>query len=153
MRWRYAELMSGIDAVVWEQLTRHPSTLYVNQKAEELFGHAPCRVAPARLLGPHRPPRRPQLGDARCTATPSGEGENAELEYRMMAIDGRVVWVHDRMRVEVDADGRVVHVRGVLLDITERKRAEEQVSQYVNLVERIQLALFVFIADERRARG
>ena len=32
----------------------------------------------------------------------------------------------------------------MLLDITERRRAEEQVSQYVNLVERIQLALFVF---------
>ena len=65
----------------------------------------------------------------------------------MMATDGRVVWVHDQMRVELDADGRVVHVRGVLLDVTERKRAEEQVSQYVNLVERIQLALFVFIVD------
>jgi diguanylate cyclase (GGDEF)-like protein len=52
------------------------------------------------------------------------------------------------MRVEVDADGRVVHVRGVLLDVTERKRAEEQVNQYVDLVERIQMALFVFIADD-----
>jgi diguanylate cyclase (GGDEF)-like protein/PAS domain S-box-containing protein len=146
LRWRYAELMSGIDAVVWEQLTRHPSTLYVNRKAEELFGHAPAVWRKPGFWG------RTVHPDDRQWATKVyrdsiRRGENADLEYRMIASDGRVVWVHDQMRVETDADGRVVHVRGVLLDVTERKRAEEQVSQYVDLVERIQLALFVFIAD------
>jgi diguanylate cyclase (GGDEF)-like protein/PAS domain S-box-containing protein len=146
LRWRYAELMSGIDAVVWEQLTRHPSTLYVNRKAEELFGHPVSAWSQPGFWG------RTVHPDDRTWATKVyrdaiRRGENAELEYRMLANDGHVVWVHDQMRVELDPDGRVVHVRGVLLDVTERKRAEEQVSQYVNLVERIQLALFVFIAD------
>ena len=126
MRWRYAELMSGIDAVVWEQLTRHPSTLYVNQKAEELFGHPPSVWRQPGFWGRTVHPDDRQWA-AKVYRDAIRRGENAELEYRMMAIDGRVVWVHDRMRVEVDADGRVVHVRGVLLDITERKRAEEQV--------------------------
>ena len=146
LRWRYAELMSGIDAVVWEQLTRHPSTLYVNRKAEELFGHAPAVWRQPGFWGRTvHPDDRPWA--AKVYRDAIRRGENADLEYRMMANDGRVVWVHDQMRVETDADGRVVHVRGVLLDVTERKRAEEQVSQYVDLVERIQLALFVFIAD------
>jgi diguanylate cyclase (GGDEF)-like protein/PAS domain S-box-containing protein len=146
VRWRYAELMSGIDAVVWEQLTRHPSTLYVNRKAEELFGHPPAVWQQPGFWG------RTVHPDDRQWATKVyrdaiRRGDNAELEYRMIASDGRVVWVHDQMRVETDADGRVNHVRGVLLDITERRRAEEQVSQYVDLVERIQLALFVFIVN------
>jgi diguanylate cyclase (GGDEF)-like protein/PAS domain S-box-containing protein len=146
VRGRYAELMSGIDAVVWEQLTRHPSTLYVNQKAEELFGYTTAAWGQPGFWG------RTVHADDRSWATrvyrdSIRRGENAELEYRMLTIDGRTLWVQDRMRVEVDSDGRVVHVRGVLLDITERKRAEEQVSQYVNLVKRIQLALFVFLAE------
>jgi diguanylate cyclase (GGDEF)-like protein/PAS domain S-box-containing protein len=151
VRWRYAELMSGIDAVVWEQLTRHPSTLYVNQKAEELFGHAPSVWRQPGFWGRTVHPDDRQWA-AKVYRDAIRRGENAELEYRMTAIDGRVVWVHDRMRAEVDDDGRVVHVRGVLLDITERKRAEEQVSQYVDLVERIQLALFVFISEHDELR-
>jgi diguanylate cyclase (GGDEF)-like protein/PAS domain S-box-containing protein len=146
LRWRYAELMSGIDAVVWEQLTRHPSTLYVNRKAEEVFGHPVSAWCEPGFWGRTvHPDDRPWA--SKVYRDSIRRGENAELEYRMMASDGRVVWVHDQMRVELDADGRVVHVRGVLLDVTERKRAEEQVSQYVNLVERIQLALFVFMMD------
>ena len=34
------------------------------------------------------------------------KGESRELEYRMIAADGRVVHVHDRMRVETDSIGR-----------------------------------------------
>jgi diguanylate cyclase (GGDEF)-like protein/PAS domain S-box-containing protein len=146
LRSRYAELMSGIDAVVWEQLTRHPSTLYVNRRAEELLGHPPSAWEQPGFWGRTVHPDDRQWA-AKVYRDAIRRGENAELEYRMNASDGRVVWVHDQMRVEVDADGRVVHVRGVLLDITERKRAEEQANQYVNLVERIQLALFVFLAD------
>jgi diguanylate cyclase (GGDEF)-like protein/PAS domain S-box-containing protein len=147
LRGRYSELMSGIDAVVWEQLTRAPSTLYVNQKAEELFGHPPEMWSEPGFWG------RTVHPDDRAAASKIyrdaiRRGENAELEYRMIANDGRAVWVQDRMRVEVDNDGRVVRVRGVLLDITERRRAEEQMGQYVNLVERIQLALFVFIVED-----
>lgn len=146
LRWRYTELMSGIDAVVWEQLTRHPSTLYVNRKAEELFGHPPQAWRQPGFWGRTVHPDDRQWA-AKVYRDSIRRGENAELEYRMTAPDGRIVWVHDQMRVELDTDGRVVHVRGVLLDITERKRAEEQVSQYVDLVERIQLALFVFLVD------
>jgi diguanylate cyclase (GGDEF)-like protein len=81
------------------------------------------------------------------------KGEHRELEYRMVAADDRVVHIHDRMRVETDGDGRVVHVRGVLLDVTEKRRAEEQVTQLLNLVERIQLALFVFTLTDLNDDG
>ena len=41
----------------------------------------------------------------------------------MIAADGRVVWLQDRVTVHV-VDGRPVTLRGVMVDITERKRAE-----------------------------
>ena len=45
-------------------------------------------------------------------------------EYRVMCADGSWVWVHDHTRQERDAQGRVVAISGILLDITERKLAQ-----------------------------
>jgi diguanylate cyclase (GGDEF)-like protein/PAS domain S-box-containing protein len=48
-------------------------------------------------------------------------------EYRMLARDGREVWVlDDEAVISRDADCRPARVQGILLDITERKRLEEQ---------------------------
>lgn len=123
LRWRYAELMSGIDAVVWEQVTRHPSTLYVNLGAEEILGYPPSAWRQPGFWGRTVHPDDRQEA-ARAYREAIRKGENRELEYRMIAADGRVVHVHDRMRVETDSQGRLLHVRGVLLDVTDRKKAE-----------------------------
>jgi diguanylate cyclase (GGDEF)-like protein/PAS domain S-box-containing protein len=46
-------------------------------------------------------------------------------EYRMIARDGRVVWVSEKAAVVVDDATGVSYWQGVMVDITERKRAEE----------------------------
>jgi PAS domain S-box-containing protein len=52
-------------------------------------------------------------------------GEPFKLEYRMIAKDGRVVWLHDVASVlSRDDQGRVTRYQGVQLDITPRKEAE-----------------------------
>ena len=45
-------------------------------------------------------------------------------EYRLFQADGTVKWVQARGRVERDAKGWAVRHRGVMVDITERKRIE-----------------------------
>ncbi|MDP2306062.1 MAG: PAS domain S-box protein [Pseudomonadota bacterium] len=51
-------------------------------------------------------------------------GTGYSIEYRMLAGDGRVVWVRDVMNV-VFAHGRRARTYGVLVDVTVRKLAEE----------------------------
>ncbi|GAB4227879.1 MAG: hypothetical protein OHK0028_00950 [Deltaproteobacteria bacterium] len=46
------------------------------------------------------------------------------LEYRLVHRNGSVRWVADRRQMIYGADGRLRWVDGLLLDITERKRAE-----------------------------
>ena len=46
----------------------------------------------------------------------------------MVAADGRIVWLHDVVTVVVEND-QPVQLRGVMLDITERKRAEEALKE------------------------
>jgi PAS domain S-box-containing protein len=54
----------------------------------------------------------------------SKAAEDFEFEYRMIASSGEIVWVHDIVRCE-HRDGKPAELRGFMLDITERKRAEE----------------------------
>src|SRR5215203_4351976 len=53
-------------------------------------------------------------------------GEPYRIEYRLMARDGRVVWVHDEATLLRDEEGNSLYWLGVQYDITEQKRAEEE---------------------------
>jgi len=56
------------------------------------------------------------------------QGErNQPYEYRMIAADGRTVWLHEVVNV-VAENGKPVAVAGISVDVTERKLAERQVS-------------------------
>jgi len=46
--------------------------------------------------------------------------------YRFINKKGEVRWVEDRTSVERDADGNKIYNQGILVDITERKLAEEE---------------------------
>src|SRR5215213_2678768 len=52
--------------------------------------------------------------------------EPDRVEYRLIARDGRVVWVHDEAELVRDEDGNPMYWLGVQYDITEQKRAEEE---------------------------
>ncbi|HYY77236.1 MAG TPA: PAS domain S-box protein [Gaiellaceae bacterium] len=56
-------------------------------------------------------------------------GHPMRLEYRFVARDGRIVWVYDETHLVRDGDGRPAGVRGFLLDITERKEAEQALGE------------------------
>jgi two-component system sensor kinase FixL len=47
-----------------------------------------------------------------------------QIEYRVMLPDGRMRWIASQGRVEFDADGQPVNIKGVSLDITRIKRAD-----------------------------
>jgi PAS domain S-box-containing protein len=48
------------------------------------------------------------------------------VEMRLRRTDGRVIWVRDRVRVRRSADGSIGSYEGAMLDITEEKRAFQE---------------------------
>ncbi len=52
-------------------------------------------------------------------------GEETDCEYRILKKDGEARWVRDRGCFVRGADGEIVCWQGIILDITERKRAVE----------------------------
>jgi PAS domain S-box-containing protein len=53
-------------------------------------------------------------------------GEPYEADYRIVQTDGSIRWVTARGVVERDGTGRALRMPGVLVDITDRKRLEEE---------------------------
>jgi two-component system sensor kinase FixL len=51
---------------------------------------------------------------------------NYETEHRVLLPDGQMRWIASRGRVEFNGGGKPILVRGVSLDITERKKAEQE---------------------------
>jgi PAS domain S-box-containing protein len=64
-------------------------------------------------------------------------GEPIHMEYRYIAKDGRTVWVQDETFLALDENGEPC-VQGFLLDITERKEAEEERDRLVDELHRAQ---------------
>lgn len=57
------------------------------------------------------------------------EGKMPRLEYRFRKLDGEYIWFYDEGLIIVDEDSLLV--QGFLLDITDRKRTEEQLTRRI----------------------
>jgi PAS domain S-box-containing protein len=57
------------------------------------------------------------------------ESANHSLEFRILRPDASLRWIAASGRGEYDASGRTVRMLGVGLDITERKRADEEINR------------------------
>jgi len=63
----------------------------------------------------------------------NASGEPYRQEYRMIAADGRVVWIHDESVVVQDARGGTPYRQGVMLDITERKESQAHLERALDV--------------------
>ncbi len=55
-------------------------------------------------------------------------GDYVQL-YRIVTRDGEVRWVEDTTTTERDENGKILYYQGIVVDITERKLAEEELSR------------------------
>lgn len=82
------------------------------------------------------------------TAINSGR-EIWQDEYRFHRADGSIANVLDRGYIIRDADGRAVRIIGAIMDITERKLAEERIQEQAALLDRAQEAISLLDMSQR----
>jgi PAS domain S-box-containing protein len=149
---RYRTLVERIPAVVYTALLDgNGRTVYVNPQIEGLLGFSPGQCLEAGHFWSDRlhPEDRDRAMAVRARAIATGEPINRE--YRLIAADGRVVWVHDQAFLIPGADGRPQYLQGVILDITDRVRAEqalrESEQKYRSIVENTQDVIMLTRSD------
>ena len=108
-------------------------TLYWSPMMREIYGIPSDEPASLdgyiQLIHPHD--RDAIVGAIRRAHDPSGDGLYS-VEHRLLRRDGSVRWVSFRSRTLFEGDGptrKPVHTVGAMMDITERKQAEEALHQ------------------------
>ena len=126
---QYRSVVERVPGVVYvADAGQHGRWHFVSPRVEELLGYTPEEWTsdPTLWLSRMHPGDRDrmilaELGDADRVE------EQGRWEYRLLAKDGRVVWViDDEAVIARDAGGQATTVQGILVDISDRKALEEQ---------------------------
>jgi diguanylate cyclase (GGDEF)-like protein/PAS domain S-box-containing protein len=132
---RYRLLVEQIPAITYiADFQGDRPFLYVSPQAEELLGYPAedwigDNAFWERILHPEDRDRV-LAEEARTLATE----ERFEAEYRLIARDGRVVWILERDQIVRDELGRPVCTQGVLMDVTEAKHARLALAESESLL-------------------
>ena len=139
-------LVDSVDGIVWEADAESLRFTFVSPRAERLLGYPLSRwIEEPTFWMDHIHPDDREEALLYCGVA-TREKRDHELEYRMLDSDGREVWLRDIVTVVVEND-RPVTLRGIMVDITERRRAEaalvESEQRFRDLYESSRDAIFV----------
>jgi diguanylate cyclase (GGDEF)-like protein/PAS domain S-box-containing protein len=126
---RYRTLVEQLPLASYVEQLDAESAVYISPQIADLVGHSADEwVADpsffARVLHPEDRDRV-----LAGFAAMHESGEQFECEYRVIARDGRVVWIHDAAVVVRDEAGAPLYAQGYMIDISERKRNEEDLQR------------------------
>ena len=123
---RMSLAVDAADLGIWiRDLARNE--IWASHKWRELFGFAPSEPLEFNaILQRLHPDDREGLRQAHAMAVAGADGGKYQTEYRLMLPDGATRWISSQGRVEFDAAGQPVLIRGAARDVTARKQAEQE---------------------------
>jgi len=121
------------------------STAQRSEIAAEMLGLGPnTHLPPAGFLQRVHPDDQERYRAHLHDVSP--DYPNYSVTYRWLRPDGKEVWLEETARAQFDTAGRVVGVRGLAHDVTERKRAEAELAASRTVAELANRAKSGFLA-------
>ncbi len=144
---RFRLLAENVNEVFWIAEPAEKRVLYISPAFEKIWGRNS-----AEFLGPRaawlntlHPEDRARVEQAAAAQPRAGFNET----YRILRPDGSVRWIRDKASSVEDEQGKPRWVVGTAEDITERRFAEECISEQAALLDRAHDAIFVKDLDDR----
>jgi PAS domain S-box-containing protein len=124
---KYRKLVDALDGIVWEVHPANFQFLFVSPQAEKILGYPLDAWLEPDFWVAHLHPEDRERSIQFCLEA-TRAFQDHEFEYRMIAADGRVVWLYDKTTVVVE-DGQVVKLVGLMIDITPQRQAQVQLQE------------------------
>lgn len=134
---RYRNLVHDLEPIVWEADAASLQFTFVSHRAEEVLGYPVDKWVSLPDFFDHL-----VMADDRAQALEDLEqavlgGRKHESEFRVLTQDDRILWLRNMVRVTRDPNGAARHLRGMMVDVTERKKAEKALQQLNRQIELI----------------
>lgn len=146
---RYHTLMNSVDGIVWEADTETFAFSFVSEKAERLLGYPIERWINEPDFWKEHIYEDDRTWAVNYCALCTREGKSHQFEYRMIAADGRIVWLKDIVAVIVEND-RPVRLSGIMVDITETKKMEAVLAQKVVSQQKLTTEITMLAQEKER---
>ena len=130
---RYRTLVERLPVVTYSaELGPAGRWTYVSPQIEDMTGYSAeeWMADPELWFSRLHPSDRDEVEQAEARV--EREGGRLDIEYRLLARNGDVVWVRDEATSTPAGDGRSGIVEGVLVNITEQRRAAESLRYHAD---------------------
>lgn len=147
---RYRNLVEQLPAATFiDALDANATTLYISPQIQAMTGYTPTEWMTNAQLWENILHSADRARVLEATRLHNESGVLFDQEYRLLARDGRVVWVHDKAVLVRDAQGKGLYSQGYLADITPRKLAEERARRREAILEAVSFAATAFLRAPR----
>ncbi|APR80650.1 Sensory box histidine kinase [Minicystis rosea] len=122
----FRALADDVDAITWEADAETGRFTYVSKRAEEMLGYPVKRWSEDAAFWSniiHPEDREATL--RRFAMAKPGTSER-EWECRVIAADGRVVWLRGIVHSKTNVQSRAPRLRGVMVNISRQREAEQE---------------------------
>ncbi|MEA5552162.1 PAS domain S-box protein [Anabaena cylindrica UHCC 0172] len=124
---KFRKLTEKVRVIPWEADAITGNITYVGPQTEDILGYPANDWYGENFWRDHIHPDDQEWTINYCHQC-SYSLENYEFEYRMLAADGRIVWLYDIVNIVRDENGPQ-QLHGFMIDITDRKQAEQEREQ------------------------
>jgi PAS domain S-box-containing protein len=125
---RISNLINSTDGIVWEADAQTFKFSFVSEKAEKLMGYSITDWYEDGFWATHIYKNDREEAIGYCVANTEQKLDH-DFEYRFVCKNGKIIWLRDIVSVVVKDDGPSL-LRGLMIDITNIKEAQEELENY-----------------------
>lgn len=147
---RYRTLIELLPAITFmATFDEGLSDVYVSPQIETLLGYTQKEWLEEPILWYQRLHTDDRERWNQEFARTVASGEPLRSAYRVLARDGRVVWLQTEAKIARDEKNRPTFIHGIAMDITATKEAEQQIREYAEKLEATnkELEKFAYVAS------
>src|SRR5690349_16449672 len=127
-RAHFRQLRASIPAIVWRADPTTFQFTFVSEEAESILGYpASLWIQEPSFWTNHIHPGDREWAMSFCLKA-TNECRDHQFDYRMLDVHGKIVWLRDFVHVATEG-GKPKELFGVMVDITERKLAEQDLQE------------------------